>query len=224
LSVDVDRFAPGRDPAGIRSKLGIPAHSRVVVFVGTLFPFTGLMRLLDDWDGVRAKDPRAHLLIVGGGPQEDELRQRASRLDDPGSVTMTGMVPYRDVPDHIRAADVGVCPFEILPVTRDINPVKVVGYLACGLPTVCSTLEGTMAVLPHEGSGVVYAAPGAELAEALVELLGDERERERLGVLGRHWAVENHSKDAVVAELEHRLRSAIGRASARVSDHRTGGS
>jgi glycosyltransferase involved in cell wall biosynthesis len=209
LSVDVTRFTPGPDSAGVRARAGIPADSRVAVFVGTLVPFTGLMRMLDQWDDVRRREPRAHLHIVGGGPQEDELRQRVSRLTEPGSVTMTGMVPYRDVPDHIRAADVGICPFEILPVTREINPVKVVGYLACGLPTVCTALDGTMAVLPHETSGVLYAEPGGAFADVLVGLLDDETESRRLGETGRRWAVEHHSIDAVVTQLERDLAGAI---------------
>jgi phosphatidylinositol alpha-1,6-mannosyltransferase len=223
LSVDTTRFVPGADALGIRARYGIPDDARVAVFVGTLFPFAGLLRLLDHWDEARARDPRAHLLIVGGGPQEDALRERVTSLKDPSGVTMTGMVPYDEVPDHIRAAQVGICPFEILPVTQDINPVKVVGYLACGIPTVCSTLDGTMAVLPHDRSGVLYARPGGEFVDTLLDLLGDDEECSRLGEVGRSWAVEHHSIDSVVDQLEHDLASAIEHVAARRRTTGTGG-
>lgn len=223
LSVDTSRFAPGDDDANIRARYGIPADARVAVFVGTLFAFIGLMRLFDQWDQMRASNPRLHLLIVGGGPQEEPLRRRAAKLAEPNSVTMTGMMPYDQVPDFIRAADVGVCPFEVLPVTQDINPVKVVGYLACGLPTVCSTLDGTMAVLPHKESGVLYAEPGDAYAQTLMTLLGDDEECARLGAAGRAWAVDHHSIDALVSQLEGDLESAIEHVLARRGGVRTDG-
>lgn len=224
LSVDVDRFSPGPDAAGIRSECGIPADAQVAVFVGVLFPFTGLLGLLDRWDAIRRSNSRAHLLIVGGGPQEAELRERVARLEVPESVTMTGMVPYATVPDYIRASDVGICPFDVLPVTQDINPVKVVGYLACGLPTICTRLEGTMAVLPHNESGVLYSEPGVHYADVLSRVLADETERRRLGSIGREWAVDHHSIDAIVAELEHHLGAAIDHAAAREDSCGQGGS
>lgn len=224
LSVDTERFAPGGDASGVRATYDIPHDARVAVFVGTLFPFAGLMRLLDDWDRLRSDDPSLHLLIVGGGPQEEQLRERVARLSDPAGVTMTGMVPYDQVPDFIRAADVGVCPFEVLPVTKDINPVKVVGYLACGLPTVCSTLEGTMAVLPHEQSGVLYAEPGEAYATTLSRLLGDAEECAKLGAAGREWALSHHSIDAVVTQLENDLADAIEHVASRRGDVRSDGS
>lgn len=209
--IDTDLFTSSSHARSeVRNRYGIAPDARVVVFVGSLFRFIGLKRLLASWEHILSSVPDAHLLIVGGGPTETRLRRIANRLSHPASVTFTGMRPYHEIPDLISAADVGVCPFEITPVTSDVNPIKVMQYLSCAIPCVCTPLEGTIQVLPESESGVLYASPGEDLARALAALLSDASRRADLGAAGRRWVVDHHGLPALVQQLAEALADAGG--------------
>lgn len=208
--VDAERFVPAREGrAATLAQLGIPTDRRVVIFVGSLFGFIGVGDVIERWGAVRAAVPDAHLLVIGGGPDEQRLRELAAASPEAGSITFTGMRRYDEVPALISVADVGLCPFEILPVTRDINPIKVMQYLSCQVPCLCTPIDGTTQVLPEGESGVVYADPGPAFARALADLLADAARCEELGEAGRVWVTRNHSFEAVVDQLVAQFRAAI---------------
>lgn len=187
------------------ARLGIQTDARVVVFVGSLFSFVGLDAVLTNWARIRFEVPNAHLLVVGGGPDEERLRRARSINPECSSVTFTGMRPYDEIPALISVGALGICPFEVNPTTRDVNPIKIMQYLACSVPCVSSPLAGTMEVLPEVESGVVYAEPGEAFADAIISLLSDSTECSRLGDAGRRWVARRHSFPSLVSELGHSL-------------------
>lgn len=208
--VDSERFIPASEGrAATLAKLGIPVDRRVVVFVGSLFSFIGVGDVIERWGAVLAAVPDAHLLIVGGGPDEQRLRRLAAAGSESDAITFTGMRPYDEIPDLISVADVGICPFEILPVTRDINPIKVMQYLSCEVPCVCTPIDGTVQVLPEGESGVLYAEQGEQFTRKLAALLADPSRCERLGVAGRDWVMAHHSFGALAEQLVGQFRAAI---------------
>jgi glycosyltransferase involved in cell wall biosynthesis len=210
LPIDTDRFAPARgERTAVLTRLGIDPSSSVAVFVGTLFGFAGLDHVIESWDRVLERSPDAHLLIVGGGPDEARLRAITIGAGHRESVIFTGMRPYEEVPSLIAAADVGICPFEIQKATQDINPTKVLQYLSCGVPCVCTPLPGSMAVLPEGRSGVAYAHQGMEFLDSLGDLLADGEMRAELGASGREWVVSNHAFAGIVDRLVNELTDAV---------------
>ncbi len=96
-------FAPGRVVVKPNFAPPVPVRDgpgEGFVYLGRLTPEKGVDTLLDAWRG--AGDLAAHLgvlTIVGGGPQEDELRAMA-----PPGVRFLGDVPAEQVPGLIRAA------------------------------------------------------------------------------------------------------------------------
>ena len=53
----------------------------------------------------------------------------------------TGFVPYADVARHLADASVGIVPYEESAGTHCAFVAKVVEYVACGLPSVCTPLQ-----------------------------------------------------------------------------------
>jgi len=208
--VDSQRFrfrSEGREQT--RKTYGIPKAAPVVVFVGSLFHFVGLDDVLGRWEHIAAAVPDARLLIVGGGPDEARLRAIASRSPACASIVFTGMRPYDEIPLLISAGDVGICPFELVPVARNANPIKIMQYLACGLPCISTPLDGTTAVLPDTLAGVVYEPPGESFARRTVRLLQNVDERVALGDAGRTWAACHHSFETLASQLSESLESAV---------------
>ena len=78
--VDAEEFSPGGDASGLRQRLGIPTDAIVAGFVATLDRAHHFKRLDLAIDALaRLADPRAHLVVAGGGELLDGFRSRARR-------------------------------------------------------------------------------------------------------------------------------------------------
>jgi glycosyltransferase involved in cell wall biosynthesis len=167
--VDTEMFSPGPKTEN---------EGPIVLFMGTIYRFSGLDRVIRGWQKLLAAHPRARLLIVGAG--EDQARLENMKAEN---VIFTGMQPYSRLPEFIRSSDVCINPFELNPVTEKILPTKLFQYLGCGKPVVATKLPGTMTFLLGEEDGVVYTRT-EDTVDTLIQLLSDNDRRIRLSERG----------------------------------------
>jgi glycosyltransferase involved in cell wall biosynthesis len=152
----------------------------VVGFLGSMKPWHGVDQLLEAFAQVHPHNPQASLLLVGAGPKEADVIERAGRADMRGHAVCTGHVPHAAVPALLGRFDVAVAPY--LPVEDFyFHPLKIVEYLAAGKPVIYSD-QGDLRALVGPG-GLSYRPGSApQLADRLDQLLGDrELRRERAG-------------------------------------------
>ena len=57
-------------------------------------------------------------------------------------ITIVDWVEYSDVPHYIAAADICLLPALLNKTMRDIVPIKLYEYLACGKPVIATRLPG----------------------------------------------------------------------------------
>jgi glycosyltransferase involved in cell wall biosynthesis len=183
----------------------------VLFFMGWLYPFAGLVELLDSLPGL---PPQLKLLIVGDGEAEAELRRRIADLQLGDRVVMTGRQPYERMPQFLAAADICLLPSRVNEVTRHIVPVKIYEYMASGRPVIASRLPGVMRDVP-EGQGVLYAPPGEHLR--LAETMLDASSRKALGGRGRAFVEAHCDWERITDEFEALLSAEARRLT---SDHR----
>jgi glycosyltransferase involved in cell wall biosynthesis len=176
----------------------------VIAFLGSLKPWHGIKQLLQAFARLRSTVPSAHLLVIGEGPMLKEIETAARRLG-PDTVTLCGAVPHEEVPAWLARADVGVAPYPELPGFY-FSPLKIVEYLAAGLPVVASGIGQIVDLVKHERTGLIVPPgdPGA-LAEALARLYADRRLRARLGRRARERARQRHGWCRVAEEIEKTL-------------------
>jgi glycosyltransferase involved in cell wall biosynthesis len=167
------RWIPnGVDVAPFRTatpaSLGVPPGSVVVGFVGSMKRWHGVADLIEAVRRLGSSRP-VHLVIAGSGPESDEIGQqvRSSGIED--RVHLLGQLAHRDVPSVLRAFDIGAAPYT---QASDFyfSPLKVLEYLAAGLPVVCPD----MGDLPRlAGDAGVYYTPGSvdSLTEGLRTLI-----------------------------------------------------
>ncbi|MBI2462333.1 MAG: glycosyltransferase family 4 protein [Candidatus Rokubacteria bacterium] len=204
--VDVETFHPWHDVGELRRELGLEGK-RVVVFLGVLTPYQGVNHLLQAmWDVVRMV-PRVHLLLMGY-PNVERYRTMVRAFGLGEHVTVTGRIDYREAPRWLCLGQVAVSPK--LSATEANG--KLVNYMAAGLPVVVYDSPVARELLGEEGR---YVPPGdvSGLARALVELLGDEAEAQRLGKALRAraerafaWPVLAHRLLGVYQDLRTRAR------------------
>jgi glycosyltransferase involved in cell wall biosynthesis len=189
--VDTGMFSPGPRKNELLRTWGIDSEDAVILFMGTIYKFSGLDRIIKDFPRILSRHPKAKLLIVGCGEGENALKELAARTGLPSNVIFAGLYPYSALPDIIRSADVCINPFELNGVTRDILPTKLFQYLACGKPVVATELPGTLPFLSGEEDGMVYCSLEA-FADCIADLLDGSERRDLLGRRGVKVTTANY--------------------------------
>ena len=182
--VDPSVFFPGCGGDQVRARLGIGSGTPVVVCTARLVRRKGQDTLLRAWPEVRRAHPTAVLLVVGDGPARPRLTRLARRLGVQASVVFAGGVSWPEVPAHTDAGDVFAMPCRTLwwGLQPEAWGMVVQEATACGLPVVVGSSGGAPeAVVP--GSGRVVQGV-AEVADALVSLLGSPRTTDRRSQAG----------------------------------------
>ncbi|MHB8693349.1 MAG: glycosyltransferase family 4 protein [Solirubrobacteraceae bacterium] len=150
----------------------------VIGFVGSMKPWHGVEQLLEAFACVHLEHPHAALLLVGAGPLESALRERASQPDLRGSVFFTGPVLHAEIPSLMARVDIAVAPY--LPLDGFyFHPLKVVEYLAAGKPVIYADQGDLRELVGCAGFGY---EPGSVdgLANRLTALVADPRARREL--------------------------------------------
>lgn len=198
FGIDTGRFAPRPEP-----------HEGVVIgTVKTLAPKYGIDVLLRAFARlVRQGAGGVSLLIVGGGPQREELEALAATLGVSDRVRFVGAVPHAEVPLWLNRLDIYVAASRL---DSESFGVAVLEASACGLPVVVSDAGGLPEVVQDGETGlVVPREDDAALARALATLLAAPAECRRLGAAGREHARERYEwQDTVTTMLAALARAA----------------
>jgi glycosyltransferase involved in cell wall biosynthesis len=187
--VDAKMFSPGPRQPELLARWGIGPDDLVILFMGTIYSFSGLDTVIRRFDSVRAQHKNAKLLIVGSGEDEAKLRSLAEQCGLSQSVIFTGMQPYSILPEVIRSSDVCINPFQLNGITRNILPTKLFQYMTCSKPVLATSLPGTVTFLAGEDQGIVYTEL-KDFNDQLSALLSDTNKREILGCRAREAAKE----------------------------------
>ena len=130
--IDMARFFPAPPRIDLQGKLGIQPTDSVLLFMGTIFRFSGLIELLTELAPTLHKEPSLKFLILGEGEDFIRLQELAKSLGLQHQVIMPGRIEYDLLADYLRLGHVALLPFRPEPVTHGALPGKILQYLACG--------------------------------------------------------------------------------------------
>jgi glycosyltransferase involved in cell wall biosynthesis len=209
LPVDTELFHPSPSSTEIRHKWGLDSDDQLIVFIGTLHDFSGLIEVIRQLSTIIKECPKVKLLIVGDGPYRSAIESTISGLALQKQVAITGIQPYNTMPDYINLASICINPFLLTDATRDIFPSKIVQYLACGKVVVSTPLPGVKALISGEQQGIVYTDNGPPMAQEIVSLLKSTERRDRLGLAGLAHVLQVNSHKSIASKLESYLEQVI---------------
>ena len=204
FGVDLNKFNPRVSSAGLRRRLKITESDLVVLYIGTLFKFSGLDLYLEQFSQVVKSIPNAKLVIVGGGALFDRLKELVHDHELEENVVLTGFQPFDMMPQYINIANICINPFEVNGATSDIIPGKILQYLACGKPVLATPLPGMVSLLQGPKNGLIFSRID-EFAKNTVKLLKNPEIAERLGENGYRYVGNNHDE----LQLAHKLESIL---------------
>jgi glycosyltransferase involved in cell wall biosynthesis len=132
--------------------------------------------LFDIMERARARDARLVLWLVGA--PDRRVREYADRNR---WVRLIGYKPRVELAEYVSTFDIGLYPRNL--DLKGRTSVKVVEYMACGVPVVGFDVE-EMRVAMQGGAGIVGRSTD-DISSALADLAADERRRLLLGGEGR---------------------------------------
>lgn len=169
-TVDHDIFYPltiSEREEGRRSlakELGLPSHKRFILFAGRLHSQKDPVLLIRSIAALN--DPNVHLLIVGEGDLEDEVRSEICRLKLSFQVTMLGSLNQVELAQLHR-----ICSVLVLTSAYEGLPLVVLEALACGTPVVTTDCGETPNLLSAESGIVCKERTSVAIANALRQVL-----------------------------------------------------
>ncbi|MCR4312311.1 MAG: glycosyltransferase family 4 protein [Candidatus Uhrbacteria bacterium] len=202
FGVDTARFAPG-DGHAFAALHGLQPGVPTVLFVGGMDEahyFKGVDHLLRACAKIQLP---WQLLFVGDGTLRPVYEALAKQLVIADRVHFAGSVPFADLPDAYRAADIHVLP--------SIDRSEAFGLvtleaMAAGLPSIVTDLPGVRTLVDRGVTGfVVPPADDDALVEKLTLVLRDPLLRKRLGIAARAQALAKFDQ----VKLTERLRALL---------------
>jgi glycosyltransferase involved in cell wall biosynthesis/predicted metal-dependent phosphoesterase TrpH len=191
--VDLARFSPDRRVPGMFGE-GIN-----VLYAGRLTREKGADLLADAFLAARERDPRLHLVLAGGGPEEELLRARLGE-----HATFLGWLEGDALADAYASADL----FLFASRTDTFGQVLLEAQ-ASGLPVVAVAEGGPCSIVADGVTGLLVAADATALADAVVTLASDPDARARLAGAAR-VAVAERTWDRALERLADGYRRALG--------------
>jgi len=164
---------------------------QVLGFLGSFYAYEGLDLAIAAMPAILAKKPDTRLLLVGGGPQEQNLKQQVTLLGLEGKVIFTGRVPHSEVGKYYSLVDLLVYPRKPMRLTDLVTPLKPLEAMAQGKPVIASDVGGHKELIKDNETGFLFKAGDIEqLAERIIELLTNEEQLTSVLSHGRDY-VEN---------------------------------
>jgi glycosyltransferase involved in cell wall biosynthesis/predicted metal-dependent phosphoesterase TrpH len=167
--VDLERFRPA-----LRTPHHLPGPVNVL-HAGRLSRERGADLLAEAFLAARARDPRLHFVLAGGGPAEDEVRERLGR-----HATFLGWLDGEELARAYASADV----FLFASRTDTFGQVLLEAQ-ASGLPVVAVAEGGPRSIVEDGVTGVLCPADPVALAEAVVALVDQPTRRAEMGRAAR---------------------------------------
>ena len=207
----VDRKAfkgPGVPDLALAARLGLLGKT-VLGYFGSFYSYEGLHLLLRALPALRERRTDIALLLVGGGPEESNLRALAAKLELGDCVCFAGRVRHEEMQRYYDLADLFVFPRVSMRLTELVTPLKPLEAMAQERIVVASSVGGHRELVHDHETGYLFP-PGApdRLAEGVLAALADQPSWPRIRARAtefidteRSWA---HSV-ALYAEVYGRL-------------------
>jgi L-malate glycosyltransferase len=202
--LDLERFAPG-DTAAAREALGLMHEGPLVLSLRGFERVYNPELLLEAFARVRTHRPDARLLLkypVNDVPPA--VSTAVERLGLDSAVTMLGNVPFEQMPDVYRAADIVVST-----PSSDSSPRSVWEALACGRPVVVSDLPWARDELAPDRQALLTPLDAEAIAAAIGRVLDDRSFSRHLGEGARSLALAELDREASTARIDALYRTVV---------------
>jgi colanic acid biosynthesis glycosyl transferase WcaI len=197
----IDEIGPLDGPSPLRAELSLADDAVVALYSGNMSEKQGLETLVATARALEA-ERGIRFVFAGEGAARGRLEAMSAGL---GNVMFVPLQPAERLNDLLNVADIHLLP-QRSGVADLVMPSKLLGMMASGRPVVAGAYpEAALAQAVASCGLVVPPEDGAAMAAAVLALARDPARRKALGTAGRHRAVAEWSREAVLGHLAQAL-------------------
>lgn len=160
-----------------RQVFGFSPQHIVLTYVGRLAPEKNLPFLLRAFKGVASAYDNARLLLVGDGPEKENLQDNVANMGIADKVHFTGMIHHADVPCYLTTADAF-----LISSTSETFGISVVEAMAAGLPVLGIDSPGIRDIIIDGQTGFLSSDDLPSFTAKMARLVSDHELRRQMGV------------------------------------------
>lgn len=176
-----------------RASFGFQPDDVLLVYAGRLAPEKNLPFLLRSFAGAAQAFEKIGLLLIGDGPERDNLQDRVQIMGMEARVRFTGLVPYDQLPTYLAMGDA----FVTASVT-EVHPLTVIEAMAAGLPVLGIESPGVGDTVVNGSNGyLVDEQDLAAFTAKLIRLVTEHDERRQMAQQARRDAEQYEIKSTV---------------------------
>jgi glycosyltransferase involved in cell wall biosynthesis len=165
-------------------------ESGLCVCIARLEPRKGVDLLMKAWSTVHAENPDAKLVIVGSGMQEKMIDDMIARTN--GSVRRISKMPFEELRNIIRSAEVDVCPAYL-----EGFGLAAAEAMTAGTAVIASNADGLRCLIEDGETGWLFPmGDGDALARTILDALQDNDARKRVADAAQRTAATRFERQA----------------------------
>lgn len=194
--INLDRFETSDEyiRKTIRKELGIGENECILTFVGRVAKEKNLEEIISFMDDSRTNNIR--LLIVGDGPDMDDIKKEVAKRGLTNRVIFAGMIAPSRVADFYKAGDIFVSAS-----TSETQGLTYMEAMASGLVLLCRNDDALNEVVQNGENGFVYDCR-EDFISALFILMTDEEKRLEIAKKAKMSVVERYSIRKFTSDCE----------------------
>jgi len=180
-----------------RIEFGLSNNDIIILNIGRLHPQKGQICLIEAFNLIYKNNNRYKLLIVGNGPLENALKNKAKELSLENVVIF--LKNRQDVFDIMGISDIFV-----FPSIYEGLPLALVEAMASGLPVIASKIDVLKEIVEDGVDGIlVENSDYAKLAKAISGLIDNPELRGYLGKNAKEKAIKLFDSTAYAKKIEN---------------------
>lgn len=167
--IDLEVFTPGPKNPELLARYGLVGR-KVILTVGRMSAgeqYKGFDEILEVLPDLARENPEIAYLVVGDGDDRARLEHKAKSLGLSERVVFAGQIGEAEKVDHYRLADVFA-----MPGRGEGFGIVYLEALACGVPVIASSMDGSQEIVVEKDFGAVVDPEGVDqLRNRLIEYL-----------------------------------------------------
>lgn len=154
--------------SSLRRELNIKKDDFIILYLGRIAKEKSIDFLINNLKEIRKKVPKARMIIVGDGPDVNDLVMLAHKNKLDNHVTFTGKVPWSEVPKYYQLADVFVTASK-----TETQGLTVIEAMAAEKPVVAIKDESFELVMIDKQDGLFFETD-KEYQDLIIKLYKDK--------------------------------------------------
>jgi glycosyltransferase involved in cell wall biosynthesis len=191
--IDIDKFKKTGNEEKIRRKYDIKDDAILLLTVCRLSEEKNLAFLLKVFQKVIKKRKNVYFMIIGDGPEKENLEKQSFRLGLKERIIFTDKVSYQRVPSFYNASDIF-----LFSSFSEVQPTIFTESMASGLPIVAIKAIGSEDVISNGENGFLTSDDVDDFNQKVLKLVDNENLRKKMSEkaknMAKYFSIENSTR------------------------------